>query len=41
MDALSGELGWAKSLAESGLQQTPEALETNGADRDPPCRAIP
>jgi hypothetical protein len=35
MDALSGEVGWAKSLAESGIQQTPEALETNGADQNP------
>jgi len=37
MDALSDGAGWAKSLAESGIQQTPEALEANGAGRNP-CR---
>jgi len=42
MDALSDDVGWAKSLAESGIQQTPEAPESTGAESESvPRRAIP
>jgi hypothetical protein len=40
MDALSAEVGWAKSLAESGIQQIPDGLEINGAEAKP-RRVIP